>query len=137
MKTLPRLRIAVRAREPERAAPVRLIGKLVGESLHDGEVRPVPRERRESRWQRVIRAGDFGIGHPRLLRHAPAESEKNRALRSFCVRSRGGRKAAEAERFQRRQRDDRARCTEKVTARESAGFHRKVDSFRAVALAMV
>jgi hypothetical protein len=75
---------------------VRILGIPIREALHDGEVLSMPRERSQSRRQRVIRAGLFHIGIPRFLGHAEADAEEDHALRRCSGHGSGG-EAAKAE----------------------------------------
>jgi len=116
-ETLAGLSIAIRPGEPEGAAPVCLVGILVSQALDDGEILPVAGERGEPFGQFPVRSGSGFVREPGLVRDTPAEAEEDE---SFRRRGGGGAgKAAEADRFEGRQGDERAGAAEEM----AAGFH--------------
>ncbi len=119
VKALPRLRITIRAGEPEGAAPVRLIGKLVRTTLHHRDVLLMPNERLEALRDLPIGPDLRFVREPRLIRHAPAKAEEHHAL-WWCRDFRSG-ESLEADGFKRRQRDERASAAEEMAAGSHGG----------------
>lgn len=117
---LTRNRIAIGPGQPVGAAPVRFVAELVRAALYYGEVGLVPRQVSQALRQGIIRARLAGIGKPRFLGHAKANTHKGHSLRRRHGRACGGRcEAAETDGLQRWQRDQRARAAKKVTTIDS------------------
>jgi hypothetical protein len=114
MKTLPRLCKPVCARQPEGAAPVRVLGVLVCKSLNNREILLVSRQRRKALGKGVVRT-QLGCGRePSLLRHPEPKAQKDHAFRTHLRLFSG--KGAEAQGFERGQGHERTCCAEKVAA---------------------
>ena len=105
----------IRAGEPEGAASVRILGVSIGESLHDGDVVLVTRERCESGRQSKTWASLFAVREPRLLGHSVTHGDEDHALgrRDGC----GSRsETAIADGLQKRQRQCGRAGAEEVAA---------------------
>ena len=96
------------------------VAELVRAALHHGEVGLVAGQWSQALRQGIIRARLAGIGKPRFLGHAKANTHEGDAFRRHHVAACGSRgEPAETDGLRSWQRDQRARAAKKVTTIDS------------------
>ena len=124
VETLPGFRVAVRASEPESAAPMGLVVVLVCQVLDDGEVLAVFCQGSESLGKRVVTSRIRLLGIPALLGHPEAHPQKDEPF--GWSRSAGGLgERSKSEGIKKRQRDQSRAASKKSAALEGVelGVH--------------
>ena len=97
---LARHGIPISASEPEGAAPVSLVGELIGAALHYGDIGLVTGERSKAFGKLVVRTRSSHIGKPGFLGHTEAHAQEDAAFgRNAGSRGSCRSKALKAKRF--------------------------------------